>query len=1347
MTKGGSEGEGALTAQTGIASNAGIVVQAGGNVTFVHPGSSQPATGPVYASRAPRSTRPMYLRQVGRIAAPQLLDRGGELSELADFCLRDDGVPYVWWQAGPWAGKSALLAAFVSNPPESLVGRVWLVSFFVTARLAAQDTSNAFTTAVTTQLCELLGEEPAIGVDEAVRELVMLDLLVRAAATCRAAGGRLVLVVDGLDEDRGVTTGPGAHSIAALLPGRPEHGMRVVVAGRPNPPIPDDVPDWHPLRDPAIVRPLSGSPYARDRQRLGQSELKRLLRGGLVEQNVLGLLTASRGGLSREDLCVLTDAGAVEVEDVLHTVVGRTFTRRPGAWSGATGPEVYLLGHEELHTAACDYLGPDRLAGYRARLFAWADGHRVPGASRPAWPPATPEYLLTGYPRMLATIRAVDRLVALATDRVRHDRMLELSGGDAAALVEITECQDLLLATPQTDLRALARLSVHRYELQTRNSNIPTELPALWATLGHTARAEALARSVTDPRRQELSLELLADGVAASGDFKHAEQIARTLQDPSPRARALARVAARLDRAGVRRQAHRMAIEADDLVRTIPHWHEHTTTMIVLAETLASLDDHERAVRLARAINDEHERARVLTTLACASAVAGDRRTAHRLAADAEQVADRTTDEHLRANLLAGLVRAVILAGDHERARDLVGGVERIAFGIEDPHERAWALVGLVEALTAVGERDRALSVARGISRPPDGVRALRGLARATVSRELRPLAVEAESLARTILDPNDRARALTVLAQDAVAALDHDSARRLATEAERIARTTTNRHRHSRTLTGLASALAAVGDHERATRVAHRIPDPTDRAHALLDLARSAAGSGDDDLARRLIDDAELLTPAFTDEHDRSRHLADLVETTAAAGHYDRAGLIAQRIAYPLQRTETLTALASTIAMAGDHSRAARIARRIPHPNDRSRALVEVAGALVEAGDLHRARNLAADAAAIADEDSDVVHRALTLAQLLDALTVAGRKRAHRLSAAVVGIVEHGMTPSRATTLAGLIEMLATAGDELRARQLAAEVMKHVRSIPHTSSLEVLATALAAVGAHEDLAKVVDRLAELNSSRTSVWTGIVEALISADKPGVAAQVVLLMPSESRRTATLTRLAETLADRGDRDQARRMAMEAAHVIQRMVHSDARATATVGVAANLAAAGDYEQAGRLALEAAHLAHGMNDPDERTSVLTRAAATLAAGGGHEHARHLAVQATHAAEGMDDLDKRVSALTRVANTFVKAGDREHAHRLAGEVARIIHRSARPDRKAAALASVAVVADSYGDAQFLGQALATGEWPTILPVLMELNPPLLVEIFDELERADADRGAAITEVAARVE
>ncbi len=327
------------------------------------------------------------------------------------------------------------------------------MSFFITARLAAQDTREAFTQVLMEQLAELLGQSLPTVLPEATREAYLLGLLAQAAAACKDAGGRLVLVVDGLDEDRGVTTGPDAHSIAGLLPADPPAGMRVIVAGRPNPPVPDDVPDWHPLRDPAIIRPLAASPHARDVQRLARQELQRLLRGSPAEQDVLGLLTAARGGLTARDLADLAGVPLWEVEEILHTVAGRTFQGRPSLLDPAARPEVYLLGHEELQAAATDYLS-GRLAGYRERLHAWAAGWR---ARR--WPAETPEYLLAGYFRLLDDLGDLPRMIGLASDMARHDRMLDLTGGDAAALTEISTAQAKLLAQDQPDLASLTMLA------------------------------------------------------------------------------------------------------------------------------------------------------------------------------------------------------------------------------------------------------------------------------------------------------------------------------------------------------------------------------------------------------------------------------------------------------------------------------------------------------------------------------------------------------------------------------------------------------------------------------------------------------------------------------------------------------------------------------------------------------------------------------------------------------------------------------------------------------------------------------------------------------------------------
>jgi hypothetical protein len=241
--------------------------------------------------------------------------------------------------------------------------------------------------------------------------------------------------------------------------------MRVVVAGQPDPPIPDDVPGWHRLRDPSIVRPAAPSAYAQDIKTLTQHELRRLLRGTSVQQHLLGLLTASRGGLSGSDLAALTGEPLWEIEDVLHGVSGRTFTRRVSTWRPEYGPEVYLLGHEELQVTAREYLGDQRLVVYQDRMHAWAEQYR-----KRDWPVGTLEYLLSGYFQMLTATSDTARLVACATDATRHERMLDITGGDAAALTEVASTLDRIAAQDNPDLTAALSLARHRDYLAGRNA-------------------------------------------------------------------------------------------------------------------------------------------------------------------------------------------------------------------------------------------------------------------------------------------------------------------------------------------------------------------------------------------------------------------------------------------------------------------------------------------------------------------------------------------------------------------------------------------------------------------------------------------------------------------------------------------------------------------------------------------------------------------------------------------------------------------------------------------------------------------------------------------------------------
>ncbi len=465
--------------------------------------------------------RTAYRHTVERIR-PQLLEgRETELAELAAFCSgasdASGGKWYTWWRAVAWAGKSALMSTFVLDPPP----RVRVVSFFVTARLAGQADRKAFVDNVLEQLLALLGEEMPPFLTASTRESYMTGLLVEAAALCRQRGERLVLVVDGLDEDRGVTTSPDSYSIAALLPSHPVEGLRVVVAGRPDPPIPGDVPEDHPLRDPAIVRVLEVSPRARALRIEMERDLKRLLAGTVLEQDLLGLLVAANGGLTAEDLAELIDTGVWEVQDHLTTVAGRSFTRRDSYLVQGSGPDVYLLAHEELQVAAINMLGRARLKVYRDRLHAWADGYRDR-----KWPEETPEYLLWGYFDVLADANDLDKVVTCATDSARADRMRDLSGGDRVALAEIDRAQSLVLRRQPPDVGMVARLAVHRDRLAMRNSKVPVMLPATLALLGELARAEELAGSMPGPWAQSAAIAHLAEAAVEIGALDRARELA-----------------------------------------------------------------------------------------------------------------------------------------------------------------------------------------------------------------------------------------------------------------------------------------------------------------------------------------------------------------------------------------------------------------------------------------------------------------------------------------------------------------------------------------------------------------------------------------------------------------------------------------------------------------------------------------------------------------------------------------------------------------------------------------------------------------------------------------------------
>ncbi|MGY0002479.1 hypothetical protein [Micromonospora sp. I033] len=990
----------------------------------------------------PAPCRSLYRDSVvTQIAPPSLQGRETELEELSHFCSVPDGEPYVWWQASAWSGKTALLSWFVLNPPPS----VRVVSFFITARLKSHSDRSAFLEFVLAQLSEIL-DEPMPTVTDASGEVEFRDRLARAARLCAERGERLLLVVDGLDEDRGVTAGPDAYSIAALLPQQLPDGVRVVVAGRPNPPVPEDVPAAHPLRRPSVVRALAASPHATAVQTDMRREIRQLLLGSDLERDLLGLVTAAGGGLSGPDLAELTRTRVFIVEEHLRTVTGRSFAKRPADWRPDTHPEVYLLGHEEIQVEAVNRLGEAALREHRERLHEWADSYRSRG-----WPPETPEYLLRGYGRLLHEIGDLPRILAIATDRARHDRLFTTSGGDFAALGEISAVQEMLQTVAPGDLASLGRVAVHRLRITKRAESIKVNLPHVWARLGLPERAETLARSMPDPDRRAWALAGVARAVAADGHPEKALRITDSVTVPRWRSYGLTGVARELALDGELDRARQLALRAEEAA-------EGVEAMARLMEVYALCGDNERvrqlfrsckrddhdawalpgplatagdiagAQEIAASINDPRWRTYALIGIAHALARSGDRGRAREFAAQAsDQAAFDGSDRHGFA--MAPLVTVLFEIGERDQAGRLADRIEEIITAAEPTFYRAYAWAELAKAVAATGDLDRAGEYAeraeqatmaeigmdrelatlvqplQAIGEPELARRAAQRITEpyvrawaltAVVDTASKTDVAEAKAAAMSIAEPGFRLDALGAVAEAALRVGDVPTARALIDETVEVSGALSG---DLQSVSGLAPAIglsARLGESGRARELANRaeaeaftLTDPWLRAAAMAPVLTALGGCGEVDLAWEMAQRLERFAVEAGDRLDADGVRAHLAAALAPA-YREHATEVARRMANPVV---TFDSGVLAVVLTGDFDRAEQTARAIDG-GPAEVFLAELADAAAANGDPRRALRLAREAAQAPATDVEPWHDA-ALVILIGAMVRLG-ERAH---------------------------------------------------------------------------------------------------------------------------------------------------------------------------------------------------------------------------------------------------------------------------------------------------------------------------------------------------------------
>ncbi|MEU3163780.1 hypothetical protein [Streptosporangium sp. NPDC006930] len=1088
--------------------------------------------------QASPAVRSDYLSQVQRIAPGKLLDREQETSYLTEFCVASDSKTYLWLKAAAWAGKSALLSSFVLNPPKG----VRIVSFFITARLAGQGDRIAFTDVILEQVLELIGEPMPTLLSDATRDAHLLGSLARAARICQDKGERLILIVDGLDEDLGVTTGLDSHSIAAILPANPPAGMRVVVAGRPNPPIPADVPDDHPLRDLEIVRPLMASPHAEVVRQDAERELKRLLRGTTVEQDLLGLITAAGGGLSGADLAELTGSSNWEIEDHLRVVSGRTFTPRAGRWRPKT--IVYLLGHEELQQQAIKFIGEGRLESYRSRLHVWAAEYHNRN-----WPNETPEYLLRGYFRLLHATNDLQRMLMFAIDTNRHDRMLDIIGGDTSALTEITMTQEAIADQAVPDLLAMSRLAIHRTKIIDRNENIPVNLPGVWVQLDRPSRAEALARSISHPSRRVRALAAVVREIAASGDFKrakilgiHAEQAISSIADPYQRANAFAVVARAVAEAKDSQRADILINQAEALTRTLASPSQQTFVLIAIARAVAIVGNVKRAKSIAYSISTWSERDQAIAAVATEVANSGNLPVGQNIAATISSRSER-------AQALSAVARAASAAGDWRKAVEITEQAEVIASVIRNPGRKAWALIAIAHAMATIDNQDKAEKILNSaeqlsgsITKPSDREDTLINIARA---RAIVGDPSRSVIIARSIANISRRARALAAVSSGLVISGHQGQAEAIACEAEALARSITSSSHESKGLSTLSQAAVTAGDLERAETIAYSISDLAQRWHTLTIIAEAIAARGD-------LERAKKVAVSITDSEKQEKALEVVVRAGVASGDFENAERMTQKIHDPTQRTKLLALISSardsyqslttddsitqsssqpgtldkyvkSQLNSGDLDRAESIAHSIEKPYPQSNSLILVAQAAVGAGDIDRAERVVGTIA-------NVQLRTRAFVVIARAIANAGdTKRAQSLINQALVIASSTVNPSfRDKVIKELLPELAKIDNGDRAIKIARSFSDPVL---RGQALAAIALAVASLGKIGQAERIVFSIAD--SSKHEKWlAAIVRAGIKTSDLGEAEAIAFSISDPLEQSRALRIVAEAYADAG-----------------------------------------------------------------------------------------------------------------------------------------------------------------------------------------------------------------------
>nr|BFD87435.1 hypothetical protein StreXyl84_68360 [Streptomyces sp. Xyl84] len=999
-----------------------------GPVAVTGDDSRFPVDGDLVVRARAQRRMPSYHYEILEFEAERFEGRRAELAAMTAFCDGTDGSPSPYWRwvGDAWCGKTALMAHFALHHPRNMD----VLPFFVTARMPGRSDRRAFLHVLQKRLSGYLNDTGLECCDQGT----LHEALERAAQQAKAAGRHLVLLVDGMDEDTGLPRSSAGHSIAALLPSKPPDGLRIVVAGRPHPPVPGDVARKHPLRDPGIDHPLREIPAARAIREDAERNLGLLLESKGLARDLVAFTAAAGGGLDSEDFARLTDFSPLGVEQVLGGSAGRVF-QKSAARLAPEGGRLYYFAHQELLVTARNLLRPAELRAARDRLHQFVAVFRAAG-----WPEETPEFALLGYPAMLRESGDLRRLTELATDRERQERFWESSASDAEALAETLDALERHVSASDPDVGVCVRLAIQRDEIRERAGSVPSGVVRMWARLGQVRRAvqQASLSHLSEPgdlygrvleecrcaedahmvldavfaipaaSHRHSALRWCALALASRGLPEQAEELCMAIEDPEERSRALAWCCLRLSEQGcdagefsglAQRAAeavpacsgedsdseHRGLIR--DLIRALGRAglvevaralfaravaaDARPDAWSVFCEELAGSGEVRRAVSVVRAMLDPHLHDDALRHVVAAGARTGAWQ-------EALSTAAAIREPSLRAAARASAAKALAEAGRSAEAEEAAGAAMDEARDFRTAEEVSPVLRDVVGFLVAAGALGQADKLAHQVPELSARFAALNRVALGWASarrtqdaaRIAREVAELAWSYSRSVSHRLTPQAALTLAR---VGLLDEALALLAGTQAG---------HQAGNALIDIVTDLVEQGEQERAIAVARSVARAQWRGIVLGAVAYRLASMGGAPVALA----REATTLARSSAHSGLlQWLLDSVRDMASSGHLEAAFDVASAIPNPAGKDHALHAVVSGAVRHGSVDEATDLARSITEPDVRDRALKQTAEAWAR-------RGRAPESFGLAESISDTVLRCETLAQISIRLSDCGR-------------------------------------------------------------------------------------------------------------------------------------------------------------------------------------------------------------------------------------------------------------------------------------------------------------------------------------------------------------------